>query len=136
MPVQDYTEFTAVVDELLAEFGRSVTFYKKDRTPIDANKPYLAPAWDDASPPAGHTVVTTVVSVGGAQSSVDMNMLDLNGLVTARKDGYIVSGPAKLGVDLMDFNQMLDGGVLRSIERIAEAAPGDTVIFYWVEVTD
>ena len=128
--VQDYTEFTTVVDELMSEFGRDITYIRKDRDPSDADKPHKSDAGTET------TVTAKSVSVGSLFSALDMAHLQIlfQQDISTKSDGFITSGPAKIGQDLTTFDQLLDGTEVKEIRDVAEAKPGDTVIFYWVEV--
>lgn len=137
MAVQDYTEFTSVANELIDEFGASVTLYKTQRTPHTPSQPYLGPAnFDDSSPPANHKLDVTAVAVGNITGGVEGRMLadSLVSLIRVVTDGFVVKGPAALGVSLEDFNQVKQGTTLYRIKKIHPVQPGDTVVFYWIEV--
>lgn len=133
---QDYTEFTDLADELIPFFGRNVTFRRLPDDSPDPSTPWLSSDdWDDSSPPADHKVTCKAVSTG-AFSGEEMKELSslFSGLVPMASDGFLVQGPAAIGVDLTLFHSVEDNGQMMSIKRCLEAKPGDTVICYWVEV--
>lgn len=137
MAVQDYTEFTEVVDELVDEFGRTVSFLKKSRAVVDTDEPWDAPAaWNDSSPPADHKVTTKAISVGMIRSTLQGEAVAqaMASLIQMRSDGFLTKGPAALGVSLDDFTSIQDGEETWRINNVYGPNPGDTVLFYWVEV--
>jgi hypothetical protein len=137
MPVQDYREFTAIADELIPEFGRDVVFRRRKVEPASSDTPWLVTDdWDDTDPPANHKVPVKAISVGAWNSEIDLAEIQraVGTLISVQSNGFLVQGPAAIGVDLTQFSTMEDGGKVFAITKVAECKPGDTVIFYWVEV--
>lgn len=137
----DYSEITAVIDELLPEFGRPVTILKTPRTPANAAEPWKGPAaWNDASPPSGHKVsgISALWVSGDATNLVSQNPVgefrdSLEGLIRRGSSGFLVSGT--VAADLTQFDRIDDGGQLWKIDAVNVLKPGPTVLLYGLEVS-
>lgn len=137
MATQDYTEFTEVANELIDEFGRPVTLLKTSRTPHTSSKPYLGPAnVDNSNPAINHKLPVTAVSVGEITGGMEGRLLTelLGSTIRLIEDGFLVKGPDALGVEIDDFNAVLDGNTMFRIRKVHPQKPGDTVVYYWLEV--
>lgn len=137
----DYSEITAVIDELLPEFGRPITIMKTPRAPANAAEPWKGPAvWNDASPPSGHKLsgVSALWVSSGATNLVSQvatgKYQDIaDGLIRRDSSGFIVSGT--VAADLTQFDRIDDGGQLWKIDAVNVLKPGPTVLLYGLEVS-
>lgn len=134
----DYQQIAAAVDELLPQFGRAITLMKTPRAAADAEKPWNGPAeWNDASPPAGHSISVDAVFVGGAARFSGTRPAfaadDADSLIRHGRSGYLVSG--SVNADLREFDRIDDGGQLWKINAVNVLQPGPTVLLYGLEVS-
>lgn len=139
MATFDYSEMTEVVNELVDEFGQSVSFLKMPRAVVDVNAPHRAPAvevWDSANAPAGHLVTANAVAIGEIRSTLQGAFLQqaLQDLIQTQSEGWFTKGPAALGVSLDDFTTIQQGEKTWAIKSVYGPNPGGTVMFYWLEV--
>lgn len=137
----DYaTEILPTVNELLIEFGRSITLLKTPRTPANVAAPWDGPgAWNDASPPANHKFTVNALAIGGdgsnlvSQDAVSSHADVSGGLIRRGARGYLVSG--SVAADLTQFDRIDDGGQLWKIDRVNVLKPGPAVLLYGLEVS-
>ncbi len=134
----DYQQIVATVDELIPQFGRAITLMKTPRTAADADKPWNGPAeWNDASPPAGHSIGVSAVFVGEAAKFSGNRPAfaadEADSLIRRGSSGYLVSG--SVNADLREFDRIDDGGQLWKINAVNVLQPGATVLLYGLEVS-
>lgn len=139
MATFDYTEFTDLVNEMVDEFGQTVSFLKKPRTVVDNDAPHRKPAvevWDLENAPTGHFVTANAVSIGEIRSTVQGAFIQqaLQDLIQTQSDGWLTKGPDALGAALDDFTTIQQGEKTWAIKSVYGPNPGGTVLFYWLEV--
>lgn len=124
-----YSDMAAVAQEMIQEFGRTVTFVKWSRTPVDP-----------ARPEAGiDLTASTTLSVSAVQASPD-DVQDFGFELEAaeslvRKGGKIVlvsgSDVSGDGLETYDSMEESDNSVWR-VARVHKLRPGDTTLLYAV----
>ncbi len=134
----EYQQIIAAVDELIPQFGRTITLLKTPRAAADADKPWNGPAeWNDASPPAGHSIGVSAVFVGEAAkfsgTQPPFAADETGSLIRRGNSGYLVSG--SVNADLREFDRIDDGGQLWKINAVNVLQPGPTVLLYGLEVS-
>lgn len=135
------TEMLAVVDELLNEFGRTVTLLNTTAPPANEDEPWNGPAeFDDLTADAEHRLPDVkAVFIGellaltrGAVTGKNTTFLD--GLLTKYgSDIFLVSGSH--GTDLSKFDKLIDNEYAWTIKTVVTIHPGDTVFLYALQVS-
>ncbi len=115
---------TALVDRLLAKFGRQVTFRKLARTASDSNSPWLGPAIT--------TVSMTEVTGYAVQDQGPPGRKDR--IVWGQDHTGVMNMLARTDSDLEQFDEMHDGNYVWRIEHVRRVSPGGTTFYYEVRV--
>lgn len=124
----DYSEFAALSEELVAEFGRVVTFVELGDTPASPSQP-----WKGAASPRGTPVQTLDLSAVFVEpSSLDSlgdNELAQDFLKRSTSVALVYSS-----VELSSFDEILDNsdGSRWKITGLSKLKPGDTLLLYYV----
>lgn len=123
----DYAELLAVVRELIADTGRTVTFEVLSADPVDSSKP-----WKGAGEPTAAATVaapaTFVPAVGGGlgEELVSDDLL-------SRAEQICLVAPND-ALDLANCTSVLDNGVRWRAAWVHVLKPGDTAMLYVVGV--
>jgi hypothetical protein len=135
----DYSEYVAIADDLIQEFGRPVVFKNATRPPANSSEPWNGPAaWDDATAPHGAVLRTVGVFIGigmsltqgqiaGASQEIMKGVLTQTG-----RDVVLIKG--SVGEDLDKFDRMQDGATVWKVAKTVRIKPGDTTVLYAVEL--
>lgn len=125
----DYTDDVAFALEMVAEFGRPVSFVKVSSVPGDADKPLHGPTAEPVTVPdipAAFVEPSSVIRLG---QSTDQRP----GLWKETTQIALVAPVA--GHDLATFTKLLDSdGTGWKIEHVEAFKPGDTLLLYFVGV--
>jgi len=132
----DYADLLATARELLAEFGKQVTFIKYDLVPADSSKPWLG-----STAPRGTGATSTVWAVPIPPSSAEELGIDTDD--TRQDDGYqrrvdqvLIAEPGTdVPDDLDTYNEARIEGEVYGVVRASKLKPGDTTLlyFFWVK---
>lgn len=123
----DYEELLAVVLELIADTGRSVTFELLDATAADASKP-----WRGAGTPAVAASVTTPATfVPPAGSGLGGSFVSEELLKKA--DQVCLVAPSDT-FDIATSTSIQDGGTRWRVEWVQALKPADVALLYAVGV--
>lgn len=113
-----YTELATVADELLAEFGQSVTI--RHRT---------SGAYD----PATGAVAVTTTDEAGYGAVFDYDTKHIDGTMIVRGDKYALLSP--IGITAPDTDdRLIIGGVEYGIVSIKTEAPAGTAVLHTVQI--
>jgi hypothetical protein len=126
----DYAPMAATALALVAEFGRSVTLQRLDRTPPDADKPWLGPVNPRATPAATLTVAAVFVEPGSTQElGLDTTLVDWAARATRIA---VIASPA----DLTGYSELVDiDGTTWRIVGVSTLSPGSTRLLHFVGVS-
>lgn len=123
----DFLALLATAQSLLAANGRSVTFIRHNQTLADATKPWQGPA-DPRATPAASSVQSAVfvepasaVKLGVASEQSDL-------IMNSEQIMIVAAG----SVDLLQFQEVLDGTVYWKITTITSLRPGTTTVLSFV----
>lgn len=125
----DYTEFAELGDELVTEFGRSITLIELNTTNnVDASKTWRAPA-----PRTTPTSSLTTHGVFVEPSSAQKLGLSADATEMLKRCHQIIIISSTL--DLKKYNEIIDtdGSVWR-ITGIEQLQPGGTTLLYYFGV--
>jgi hypothetical protein len=133
--VADFVALAATAARLIAENGRTITLQQLGNTPADSAKPWRGPA-DPESPVRASVTGPAVFAADKVRQSIVWS------LAQSFNDG--VKNPAQVclfaatnddGLDLTQFDQIVDGTTTWRIMRAELLQPADTKILYAFEVT-
>ena len=118
----DYTEFSQLAQELIAENGRDVTLQKLDATATDASKP-----WKGAgAPTVAQSKAVPAVFVPASGSGLGRDIVKEELLDRVEQVALV----APTDVSLEGFHIILDDGVRWNIDWAQVLKPGPTVVLY------
>lgn len=127
----DYSELTEVVDELIPEFGRSITLMRPSTESADAAEPWKEPeTFSFSGATSDQKVTTTAVWVGEGETEFREIA---GGLIRRGAAGFLIPGTVNKPIE--KFVTIDDGGEIWKIEKVNELKPGGTVLLYGVEVS-
>lgn len=112
-----------VAKELILENGRSVTFKKLSRTPADTAKP-----WRITGTTADPDISTIAVAV-----LIGFKRSEIDGQIVKNGDMKALVAPVT-GVDLTEYNVLIDGSVEWSIKNVELIKPGTTEFLYKIQL--
>jgi len=131
-PLVDYAELADTAKELVEGFGREVSFVKLNRTPADANIPWDGPA----DPRVGATTEPGSAVFVEPSSATELGISTTLLETLAKRSGAIMI--AALGststVDLMGYDEVVDGTVRWKIVGVEKLQPASTTLLYFVGV--
>ena len=131
----DYSGVYALATELIAEFGRSMTIIRLDRTSADVSKPWRGPDTPRLTPDASQVITGVMVEPGNDLGQLG-DQIDIPELVSRSSRILIVAAGSAPGVDLETYDEILDGGKYYKANIIHVLQPGDTKLMYFFEVTN
>jgi len=123
----NYTKAAATALKLLSANGRPVTLVKINRTPSDPNKP-----WEGSDNTPDTTVTATAVFVDPV-SEKDLGRNLKRGPTDGITKGFqiaFISAAENPGVDLSEYDRMIDNGVVYTVDEIDVLKPGNTILMY------
>lgn len=124
----DYTDDVAFAVEMIAEFGRAVTFVKASATPADANKPLHGVGAPTTVPDimAAFVEPSSVIRLGASTEQKPGLWKESTKIALVAPDGTN---------DFTTFTAITDSdGSGWKIEHVEELKPGDTTVLYYVGV--
>lgn len=127
----DYTKLAATAKRLIEANGRTITLYRRDRTPANASEPWRGPS----STPA-ETIAVVGVVVPPRGTGLSSIIRDLEGsLVKAfdevaliATDSVVAAGST--AADVRGCDSVSDGSRAWKIEVVEELAPGGTSLIF------
>lgn len=129
MSTFDYASIITIAQELLLEFGRSVTFIAFDATSSDVSQPWLGPTDPRATPSATLPLDAAFVEPDAADALG--HTISLQDLIQRSEQILIVSPGA--AVDLSVYQEVIDSDASRwKIEGFEILKPGDDVVLSFV----
>jgi len=130
MPKDYSAKADAVYSKLLAK-GRAAVIIKLGVAPADPDKPWRG-ATDPRNPvTAQHDVSIVMVSPSAALGFMSKD----SNLFKTSQAWYLMGAPSSVTDDLTKFNELVDGGVHRSIVGMEKLQPGEgSPIIYIVGV--
>lgn len=121
----DYTSMRLLAERLIEANGRVVVLVKRDRAVDDSSKPWRGP-------PDPGTDVT--VSVIGVILPPDMNQDPSGGLARRTTLRAFISSKsvddATSGLDITEFDRLIDDVIEYKITNVREIAPGSVSILF------
>lgn len=125
----DYSDDVVFANEMIAEFGRPVTFIKHSGTPGDATKPLHGPSADPLEVPgiyAAFLEPSSVVRLGQGTDQRPGLWKDSTRIMLVAPDGTN---------DFSTFHAIEDSdGSGWKIEHVEVLQPGATIVLYYVGV--
>lgn len=128
----DYSDISQVAADLIEEFGKDVTIRKLSTSPADAAKPWRG---SESLPDTRVTVKAVFVN---PQSTMELGVLESTLAPGGIKKGnqiLLIAAQAATGTDILEFDQVLEGGKTYGIENIHLLAPGPVRLLYILEVS-
>jgi hypothetical protein len=121
----NYVRSAATAKRLIEENGRTVTLYRKVRTPLDVNKPWRGPSTAAATPDPNVVGQVKAVIYPVKEEDVDDGLVRL-GMQTAMVAHDSLQSPE----DLSDIDAIKDGSYTYKVVKAVVIGPGDTKIVY------
>lgn len=125
----DYAEIVATVAELVTEFGRSVTFEKRNGEVADPAKPWRGAAVAENA----QQVITDAVFVPPEGKSLGLDFISPELLKKCTE--VCLVAPIDGAFPLNEADTLLDVGVRSRIEWCAVLRPGPIPVLYAIGVT-
>lgn len=122
----EYTNIRATAKRLIAKKGRLVTFTKQDRTPLDADRPWLGVGTND-----------TAITVKAAFIAYEAEDVDGDNIRFSDKRALVSAQAveeANSSANLETFDFVNDGGVKWKIQKVDAINPGDEDIVFDVQL--
>lgn len=117
----DYSGLEAVADDLIGEFGRTVTFRVRAATLKTAGEPWLGKV--------------AAASAGTAPAAfIEYNASEIDGSIIQAEDRKVLVAAKNLGFSPTTAYEMVDGSVVWQVVRVAEIRPGATALAYELQV--
>lgn len=116
----NYTELLAEVKTVIEENGRAMTLVKQNDTPDDADVP-----WKDLT---GSNTSTPFIGVVGT-----FEWMEQGDSIVRRGDKKVLAH-ADLGVDLDEYDQLIDGATTWNIIGMDKVSPGTKDLMYIMQV--
>lgn len=134
----DFVKLAATAKRLVEGSARTVTFFKANRLPADAAKPWRGPESGDPTALEGGAtleVLASFVPVGG--SGLGRDEMDRPGTLIRDAQQFALVAATSLpdGTDLAEFDSIEDGSTVWKIVHVAELHPADTGLLWSVAVT-
>jgi len=130
----DYDEALAVVQELIEESGRQVTFIRFKQTPEDANKPWNGPDDPDGTPDAEETLWGVFVPPSGSN---DLGLKAIDNDLLKRITAICLAAPKSAApvFDITTANEVIDDSLHYKVEFVKMLKPADKTLLYIVGVS-
>lgn len=128
----DYTEMLATAQELIEEFGRSITVRRLTNTPADANKP-----WRGAANPASPiSAQVTLAAVGvPPYSLIELGKKTLTPELSQRSTLIFIAAPDDAATDITGFDEVVDAdGKVYRITELHTLRPASTTLLHYIGV--
>lgn len=125
----DVAKLIATAQRLIKDNGRPVTFIRHDETLADTAKPWEGPT--DARAAPSETKNLDAVFVQPA-SAVRLGMTTEQSDLIMQSEQIMIVAPGT--VDLLRFQEVLDGGVYWKITMVEILRPGPTTILGFVGI--
>lgn len=123
----DYTDIAAFAVEMVAEYGRQVTFVELGDVPADAAKPWLGASAPRTSPASTLSVMAVFVE----PASIDV--LGKEATVQDFVKRSVKIALVATGVSMSPYDEVIDtDGSRWKIQGFSELTPGDTTLLYFV----
>ena len=128
----DYTPIKAVAENLIENFGRSLTLVIRDTTPDNASQPWKGPA------DPGTDIIKVAIGVNVdpiSDSFFGTEFTDEEGKLIRRTGKAILFAENSVaGFDMTLVDLLIDGSVTYKVDRVNVLDPGDTPILYEVDI--
>jgi len=126
-------ESLALVQDLIAESGKDITFIRFKQEPEDSNKPWNGPDDPREVPDAIETMKGVFVSLSGVQ---DLGITALSTDLLRRVQMVCLVAPkVSPSFDIKTANEVIDDEVYRRVEFVEELKPGNTTLLYYVGIS-
>lgn len=126
----DYSSIAATANELINEFGRSITLFRPSTTSANPSEPWKDPeSFSFSSATSDQKAIVKAVWVGMGETEFREVA---GGLIRRGAAGFLISGTVNKPID--KFVAIDDGGELWKVQRVETLKPGGTVLLYGVEV--
>ncbi|MCK5131701.1 MAG: hypothetical protein KAR40_06060 [Candidatus Sabulitectum sp.] len=125
----DYVKLAATALRLIAAAGREITVIKFNQTPADAGKPWEGPSDPQTVPDATSTVKGVFVSPAGAPA-LGLQAISEDLLKITVEIAIVHAG----SFDLAEADEIIDGGVHKTISFVDKLKPADTTLLYFIGV--
>ncbi len=133
MAVFDYTGLANDSQQLVADFGRSVTFVKFDETPDDSAKPWRGNLTPRETPNASTTILAVFAH---PSSATQLGLTIRESDFTKRETQIVMIAPGSTDTTAYEtYDEIVDGTKRWKITRTEVLKPGDTtmIFFFFVE---
>lgn len=135
----DFVKLAATAKRLVEGSARSVTFFKANRLPADAAKPWRGPESGDPVALEGGATLEDVLAcfVPATGSGLGFDAMDRPGTLIRDAQQFALVAATSLpdGTDLSEFDSIEDGSTVWKIVHVAELHPADTGLLWSVAVT-
>jgi hypothetical protein len=121
----NYVRSAATAKRLIEENGRTVTLYRKVRTPLDSDKPWRGPDTSAVTPNPNIVAQVKAVIYPVREEDVDDGLVRL-GMETA----MVAHDSLDPSQNLSDIDAIKDGSYTYKVVKAAVIGPGDTKIVY------
>lgn len=121
----NYVRSAATAKRLIEENGRTVTLYRKVRTPVDVAKPWRGPDTTPATPDPNIVAQVKAVIYPVKEEDVDDGLVRL-GMQTA----MVAHDSLSPTQDLSDIDAIKDGSYTYKVVKAVVIGPGDVKLVY------
>jgi hypothetical protein len=119
---------------LIEKNGRTVTVRRLENDPADPLKPWEGPT-DPVDPLQGSVTAKAVIVADKARAGVEWSrMSKLMDDVKSPAQVCLFAAANDNGLDLLEFDQVVDGSTVYRIHRSELLAPGDVKLLYVFEI--
>lgn len=126
----NYTSILATAQRLINANGRTVSVIRLSRALDDAGKPWRGTANPRTTPDATQSLKGVFVSAG---SATDLGFLTEVPETIALEHKFMITA-AVTGVELEDYDEVVDDSKYYKIVRCQKLQPGDTALLYFFEL--
>jgi hypothetical protein len=135
----DYVGLAATAERLIADAGRTITFVRMERNPVDSAKPWRSastPANDSTSSITGKAEnrLDAVAVMVEPSSATKLGLSSMKAEEATRSEKIFIVARNAVDVDLDTYDTIVDSAVVWRIQFVEELKPGETSLLYFVGV--
>ena len=129
----DYTEVANEALSMIQEFGRSVSFVKFDRDPVDLAKPWRG-ATDPRATPESIVAGSAVFVEPSSATALGLSVDSEDSMIKRSTQIMITALGGSSTIDLEGYDEVIDGSTRWRIEGVEKLKPATKALLYFVGV--